>query len=85
MEQPMGLWLEVIGWVGTGFLVFSYLPTNRITLHWIALISSVLKLYYTFEHRVWPLFVNWLVLIVVHVYKLSHLYLGKRRLKREKG
>lgn len=85
MEQSLGLWVEIIGWIGTGFLVFSYLPKNRITLHSIALISSILKLYYTYEHRVWPLFVNWVVLIGVHLYKICQLYLVQRRVRREKS
>lgn len=85
MEQYLGQHLELIGWIGTSFLVFSYLCKSRLSLHWVALISTILKLYYTYERQVWPLFANWVVLVFVHVYKLSHLYLEQRRLKREKS
>jgi hypothetical protein len=79
MVLDYGFFLEVIGWVGTLILVLSYLVKTRISLHIVALVSSVLKLYYCYEHAVWPLFANWAVLVFVHIYKIHMLILEKKR------
>lgn len=70
--------IEAIGWIGTALLVVSYLIKDRKNLHFIALISTLLKLSYTYVHAVWPLFFNWLILIVVHCIQLFKIF-------REKG
>jgi hypothetical protein len=67
-------YIEVIGWIGTALLVFSYLCSTRLSLHYLAFISTALKLYYTYERQVWPLFVNWAILIVVHLFKIVSLH-----------
>lgn len=71
--------IEVIGWLGTLVLVLSYLVKTRLSLHIIAFISCCLKLYYCYQHAVWPLFANWVALFFVHVYKIYVLRLEKLR------
>jgi hypothetical protein len=77
--------LEIIGWIGTVLLVFSYLAQGRMSLHLIAFVSTVMKTYYCYQREVWPLFANWVVLLFVHIYKMRQLWQEKRRLSREKG
>lgn len=71
-------YIETIGWIGTALLVFSYLCSTRLSLHYLAFISTSLKLYYTYERQVWPLFANWVILIVVHLFKIISLHRGIR-------
>lgn len=79
------IFLEIIGWIGTALLIFSYLSKGRMSLHAIAFISTAMKTYYCYEREVWPLFTNWVILLFVHIYKMKELWLEKRRLSREKG
>lgn len=81
MVLNQGMALEIIGWVGTLILVLSYLAKTRITLHVIAFISTVLKLYYCYQHEVWPLFANWVALFFLHIAKMYQLYKDERCLK----
>lgn len=66
----MNYWIELMGWAGTLVLLVSYFLKERLWLHWIALIACLLKLVYTYEHEVWPLFANWVVLIPVHIWQV---------------
>lgn len=66
----MSYWLEIIGWSGTLFLLVSYFMRERLWLHYVALLASILKLIYCYHHDVWPLFANWAVLIPVHVWQV---------------
>lgn len=79
------LLLEVLGWSGTLILVLSYLCKTRMTLHSVALVSTIMKSFYCYERKVWPLFANWVALIIVHIYKMQSIYRENRRLKHEKG
>lgn len=72
--------IECVGWIGTLILVASYLVKTRMSLHLIALISTMMKLYYTYEREVWPLFANWLILVLVHIYKIIEIRNENRRL-----
>ena len=72
--------IEVCGWVGTLILVLSYLVRTRMSLHVIALTSTCLKLYYTYEREVWPLFANWVILVLVHIYKIIEIRSENKRL-----
>jgi hypothetical protein len=72
------MYIEAIGWIGTALLIFSYLCSTRLSLHYLAFISTSLKLYYTYERQVWPLFANWAILIIVHLFKIISLHRGIR-------
>lgn len=69
--------IDVIGWIGTVMLVASYLINDRKALHWFALAATFLKLVYCYHYQVWPLVVNWLILIGVHFFKLYKLHFAK--------
>lgn len=75
--------LEALGWLGTLILVLSYLVRTRMTLHVIALISTLMKLYYCYEREVWPLFANWAVLVLVHIYKIIEIRNENKRLEKK--
>lgn len=56
---------SALGWVGTVIFVASFLVKNRSHLHALGLCGCVVKLAYTSHYRLWPLVVNWLLLIVI--------------------
>lgn len=62
-------WIEVIGWTSTVLFVSSFLVKDRAKLHLIGFIACIFKLVYSYEHAVWPLFVNWVILFFVQLYQ----------------
>lgn len=60
--------IECIGWASTLILVASFFLQKRSSLHLVGFLACVLKLIYTYEHEVWPLFANWAILVVVQAY-----------------
>lgn len=64
-----GVIIEVIGWASTVLLVASFLLKERSSLHLVGFIACILKIVYTYAHAVWPLFVNWVLLLVIQGYQ----------------
>lgn len=58
---------EAIGWVGTFIFLASFLVKTRRLLHLLGLIGSLVKLAYTYHYRLWPLVVNWALLILIEL------------------
>lgn len=61
--------IETIGWASTVLLVASFLLKERSSLHLVGFLACILKLIYTYAHAVWPLFVNWLLLLIIQGYQ----------------
>ena len=66
-------WLEAIGWLSAILFVASFLVKNRSTLHLLGAVACIFKLIYSYEHAVWPLFANWVILIVVQTVQFFRL------------
>jgi hypothetical protein len=64
-----GYLIEAIGWASTVLFVTSFLVRNRSVLHLLGFFACILKLIYSYEHAVWPLFVNWVILLFVQAYQ----------------
>lgn len=56
---------NILGWVGAAVFVTSFLVKSRSLLHLLGLLGSVIKLVYTWHYKLWPLAVNWAILIVI--------------------
>lgn len=54
-----------LGWLGTGVFVSSFVVKHRGMLHALGLVGSVIKLAYTYHYGLWPLVVNWILLVVI--------------------
>ena len=61
--------IEIIGWTSTILFVASFLVKDRSVLHLIGFFACIFKLIYSYEHAVWPLFVNWVILLFVQAYQ----------------
>ena len=61
--------IEIIGWASTVLFVGSFLVKERAALHLIGFFACIFKLVYSYEHAVWPLFVNWVILLFVQAYQ----------------
>lgn len=66
-------WLEAIGWLSTILFVLSFMVKDRSMLHLLGAIACVFKLIYSYEHAVWPLFANWVILIFVQTIQFVRL------------
>lgn len=62
MSEPM--W-SGLGWIGTVIFVASFIVKDRAYLHLLGLLGCIVKLVYTFHYGLWPLVVNWALLIVI--------------------
>lgn len=58
---------SAIGWIGTLIFVMSFLVKNRSMLHLLGMIGSAIKLAYTLHYELWPLVVNWVLLIGIEL------------------
>jgi hypothetical protein len=56
---------SIIGWTGTVIFVASFLVRDRALLHLLGLVGCMVKLVYTYHFRLWPLVVNWVLLIII--------------------
>lgn len=56
---------SIIGWAGTAIFVASFIVKDRALLHLLGLIGCTVKLVYTYHYRLWPLIVNWGLLIII--------------------
>lgn len=62
--SPEQVW-QTIGWLGTFIFVTSFLVKKRSLLHLLGLIGCIVKLVYTLHYLLWPLVVNWVLLIII--------------------
>lgn len=56
---------SIVGWTGTVIFVASFLIKDRALLHALGLVGCIVKLGYTYHYRLWPLVVNWVLLIII--------------------
>lgn len=56
---------SILGWAGTIIFVASFLVKDRALLHALGLVGCIVKLVYTSHYRLWPLVVNWVLLIII--------------------
>lgn len=61
--------LEVIGWSATALFVSSFLVKKRSLLHFLGFTACILKMIYSYEYHVWPLFANWVILFFIDIYQ----------------
>lgn len=58
---------DIVGWTGTVIFLASFFIKDRALLHLLGLVGCIIKLAYTYHFRLWPLVVNWLLLIVIEL------------------
>lgn len=58
---------SILGWIGTVIFVASFLIKDRALLHALGLVGCCVKLVYTYHYKLWPLVVNWILLIVIEL------------------
>lgn len=56
---------ELVGWAGTVVFVASFLVKDRALLHFLGFVGCIIKLRYTYHYKLWPLVVNWILLIII--------------------
>lgn len=77
----MALAIEIIGWLSTIIFVASFMVKDRATLHLLGFVACIFKLVYSYQHAVWPLFVNWVILLFVQAYQFyAHRYPNAKEL-----
>lgn len=59
--------MEVIGWCSTALFISSFLVRRRSLLHALGLAACILKMVYSYHYSVWPLFVNWVLLLFIEL------------------
>jgi hypothetical protein len=57
--------MEWVGWLSTALFLGSFCLKDRAQLHLVGFIACIFKMIYSYHHAVWPLFVNWVILLVV--------------------
>lgn len=68
-----GVWLEVVGWFGSGILVLSLLQTELRRLRMVNLLGCVILLGYNAVLAIWPMVGLNLVLAVVNIWYLARM------------
>jgi ABC-type sulfate transport system permease component len=58
-------WIDALGWISTVLFLGSFLFKDRATLHLVGFVACIFKMAYSYHHAVWPLFTNWVILLVV--------------------
>ena len=67
-------WLEIIGWIGSGLVVFSLTQARVLRFRWLNLIGSVIAAGYNAVIGIWPFFAMNAIIAVINVYWLFKLY-----------
>lgn len=62
-------WIDALGWLATAMFSTSFLVKRRMLLHALGTLACIPKLIYSYEHGVWPLFANWLILLPIEAYQ----------------
>lgn len=66
--------LEVIGWVGSGLIVFSLMQARVLRFRWMNMIGSLIATVYNAIIEVWPFAAMNAVIAVISAYWLRRLY-----------
>lgn len=66
MVMTEGMW-TMLGWFGTVIFVSSFLVKDRSILHFMGMVGSLVKLFYTLHYQLWPLVVNWILLVFIEL------------------
>ena len=66
-------WLDVIGWLGSGLLVWSLLQTRILRLRAVNLVGSLVLIGYNAALRVWPMVGLNVVLTVINIWYLGRM------------
>ena len=61
--------VDTLGWTATAVFIASFLVKNRSMLHLLGFGACILKMVYTWEYHVMPLFVNWVLLFAIELYQ----------------
>lgn len=61
--------IEVIGWTSTTLFISSFLVSKRSLLHGLGFAACIFKIIYSYHYHVWPLFVNWVLLLGIELYQ----------------
>ncbi|PWD51014.1 hypothetical protein C8046_10495 [Serinibacter arcticus] len=70
----MNVWLEVIGWVGSGLVVWSLMQARVLRFRWMNLAGSVIAAGYNAWVGIWPFAAMNAIIAVIDVYWLVRLY-----------
>lgn len=70
----MNVWLEVIGWVGSGLVVWSLMQARVLRFRWMNLAGSAVAAGYNAWVGIWPFAVMNGVIAIIDVYWLLRLY-----------
>lgn len=73
------IWLEVIGYLGTAFVLLSMMMTSLTRLRWFNLAGSVFSMFYAWMMGTMPVFVLNLCLAVINGVQLYRVYQKQRR------
>lgn len=68
------IWLETIGWVGSGLIVWSLMQARVLRFRWMNLIGSVIATGYNVWLGIWPFAAMNAIIAVINVYWLMRLY-----------
>ncbi len=69
----MNVWLEVIGWVGSGLVVWSLMQARVLRFRWMNLAGSAVAAGYNAWVGIWPFAVMNGVIAIIDVYWLLRL------------
>lgn len=70
----MNVWLEVIGWVGSGLVVWSLMQARVLRFRWMNLAGSVIAAGYNAWVGIWPFAAMNAIIAVIDTYWLVRLY-----------
>ncbi|AQP49066.1 hypothetical protein BW730_17770 [Tessaracoccus aquimaris] len=70
-------WLEIIGWVGSGLVVWSLMVARVIRFRWMNLAGSAIATVYNGVIGVWPFMAMNAIIAVIDIYWLFRLYREK--------
>lgn len=66
-------WLDLVGWAGSGVLVWSLLQTRLLRLRLLNLIGCLVLIYFNAALKIWPMVGLNIVLAVINIYYLRKL------------
>ncbi|NHB84656.1 YgjV family protein [Tessaracoccus sp. HDW20] len=70
-------WLEIIGWIGSGLVVWSLIVARVIRFRWMNLAGSAIAAAYNGIIGVWPFMAMNAIIAVIDIYWLVRLYRAK--------
>lgn len=76
-EKEVTLWIEVIGFVASGFAVLTYWMRDMFALRAAAVLSCVFFIAYGAMIDSWPLLAMEIVLLPINAFRLLELWRGR--------